>query len=133
MRFRRSIVGFLAVLLLVCAFHSTTVNAEDCMPMYVTASTCKISLVFNNNSATCILSVTGKNGTTSISGKLKLYDATDKKTVKLWTISKLGVSYSGSKTAAVKPGHTYKLRFTGKVFDAGGTGESISAKVKKVN
>lgn len=133
MKLRRIRAGILAMFLLICVFHNTTVNAADCIPMYLNMSKCSVILSCSNNTATCAVHIMGKDGTTSISGKLKLYDATDKKTVKLWTISKLGASYSGSKTAAVKPGHTYKLRFTGKVFDAGGTGESISAKVKKVN
>ena len=133
MRMKRTIAGLLATFLMVCIVQCVPVKAADCMPMYLETSTCSVSLVFHNNTATCTLYVVGKNGTASISGKLKLYDVTTSQSVKTWSISKSGTTYSGSKTATVQSGHTYRLKFTGKVVDGSGNSESITKKVKKAN
>ena len=130
---KRKIAGLLVAFLRVCMAWCVPVKAADYMPMYLETSTCSVSLTFNNNTATCMLRVTGKNGATSISGKLKLYDVTTSQSVKTWSISKSGSTYTGSKAAAVQPGHTYRLKFTGKVVDASGNSESITKKVKKAN
>ncbi|MCI8489151.1 MAG: hypothetical protein HFJ04_02685 [Lachnospiraceae bacterium] len=103
-------------------------------PMYVQSNKCYTYLSFQATAATCRLNVTGKKDTTSISGKLKLYDSTAAKTVKRWNISKTGAVYSVSKTATVKKGHKYKLSFSGQIYRNGSKyGEAISASTIKKN
>lgn len=133
MKLKRVTACFLIMILFIYAARCMTVEASDCMPMYLNTSKCYVLLSFNNNKATCVLAITGKEDTVSISGKLKLYDVTSRKAVKTWSVSKSGASYSGNKTAVVKSGHVYRLKFTGNVFDSAGQAESISAKVKKTN
>ncbi len=133
MRGKRGVIKILVVLFMVCMVQSVSIKAADCMPMYVSTSTCSVMLTFNSNTAKCSAIVTGRDGTTSISGTLKLYDVTESKTVKKWSVSKLGAFCSASKTATVKSGHTYRLKFTGKVLDRNGNSESITKKVKKTN
>lgn len=132
-RTKNRITGFLAAILLVCAVFGTSVSASDISLMYEDSNQCSINLLFSNNMATCSVYVAGKNGTSSISGKLKLYDVTAKKSVKTWPVYKLAASYRGSKTTAVKTGHKYKLTFTGKVYNTKRKSESISRTVTKTN
>lgn len=133
MRLKRVMSGLLVMILLVCTAQCMKVRASDCMPMYLNISKCNVSLSFNNNKATCTVIISGKKDTANISGKLKLYDVTSSRIVKTWSVSKSGTLYSGSRTADVKSGHIYRLKFTGKVSDSKGNSESISAKVKKTN
>lgn len=102
--------------------------------MYIQSNRCRVNLRFSGTKANCTLTVTGKKGTTKISGTLKLYDSTSLKTVKSWSISKIGSAYSGTKTATVKKGHRYKLSFSGKVYaDDSKYGESVSSSTSKKN
>lgn len=96
--------------------NSSTGRGEYRFPMYVQSNRCFVALSFRGTTANCILTVTGKKGSSKISGLLMLYDSTTGKTVKNWTISKNGPVYSGSKTATAKKGHLYKLSFSGKVY-----------------
>lgn len=131
--YKRKFVGMLLVTMAICCFQSVPTKAAIISPLYVATSRCIVRLSFNDKSATCTSMVTGKQGTTSISGTLKLYDETAKKSVKSWTISKTGSSYTGSKTATVKAGHKYKLSFSGKAYDKNGKSESVSASTTKKN
>lgn len=117
---------FLAISLLVCVLSGISARAADISPMYLETNNCTVNLSISNNSATCFVYVKGKDGTSSISGKIKLYDVTAGKSVKTWSIYQASSSYQGSKTAAVKSGHKYKLTFTGKVYDSKGKSESLS-------
>ena len=119
-----------------CFSQPNLVQAQGNMVsiMSVQGSSCYTKLYFNRNIANCTLSVTGKKGTSSISGTLKLYDSTTGKTVQSWSISKSGSVYSGTKTATVKKGHSYQLSFSGKVYGKYAKyGESVSASTSKKN
>lgn len=122
----------LAMAILVC-FEGTVIRAMEVTPRYVSSSNATVTLSFNDNTAICMLTVSGKSGTSKITGTLKLYDVTAGATAKKWTISKNGSIYSGSKTAVVTSGHKYRLKFTGKVYDAAGVAENVTAKVVKTN
>lgn len=129
----KKIAGLMLVFAMLIGFNNMTVRASEVSLYYVNASNCTVSLKFSSNTAACSLYIKGKSGTSSISGKLKLYDVTTGKTVKNWTISKTGSLYSGSKSKAVTAGHKYRLSFTGKVYDKNNVAESVSAKVTKKN
>ena len=102
--------------------------------MSVQSNRSTVRLFFSGNKANCVLTVKGRNGASSISGTLKLYDSTTGKTVQTWPISKTGSAYSGTKTATVKKGHSYKLSFSGKVYGKNAKyGESVSASASKRN
>lgn len=102
--------------------------------MSVQSNRSTVKLTFNRNTAICQLVVKGRNDTSSISGTLKLYDSTTGKTVQTWSISKAGTAYSGTKTATVKKGHSYKLSFSGKVYGKNAkNGESVSSSISKKN
>lgn len=119
-----------------CFAQPDLVQAQENMVsiMSVQSSNCYAKLYFKRNTANCTLTVTGKRGTSSISGTLKLYDSTTGKTVQTWSISKTGSAYSGTKTATVKKGHSYKLSFSGKVYGKNAKyGESVSASTSKRN
>lgn len=127
------ILATLAVILVYCLLSFVPVKAADYSIMYVKTSSCSTYLTLQGSVATCTTIITGKKGTTSISGTLKLYDVTAKKSVKSWTISKTGSMYSGSKTATIKSGHKYKLSFSGKVYNKNGSSETVSSSVTKKN
>lgn len=129
----KKIIGLMLVFAMLLGFESMAVRASEVSLCYVNTSACTVRLSYDNNVAKCTLTVTGKSGTSSISGKLKLYDVTASKTVKTWTISKSGSLYSGSKTTTVTAGHKYRLSFSGKVYDKNSIAESVSAKVTKTN
>lgn len=132
-RKRRKIAGIVMLVLILCYCQSVSAKIADIMPQYVQTSSCSVSISINGVTANCLLNIQGKDGTTKISGTLKLYDVTDKKSVKSWSISKRGSYYSGLKTASVKSGHKYKLSFSGKVYDSKENGESVSATKTKQN
>lgn len=73
---RRRVKGFLAVSLLVCVIFGISVKAAGISPMLLENNQCTLYLSISNNSAACSVYVKGKSGTSSISGKLKLYDVT---------------------------------------------------------
>ena len=117
-----------------CFSQPDLVQAQENMVsiMSVQSNRSTVKLTVYRNTANCQLIVKGRNGTSSISGTLKLYDSTAGKTVKTWSISKSGSVYSGTKTAAVKKGHSYKLSFSGKVYGKNAKyGESVSASTSK--
>ncbi|RKJ67413.1 hypothetical protein [Roseburia sp. 1XD42-69] len=130
---------FLCLMMLgavLCFSQPNLVQAQENMVsiMSVQNNRCMLNLSFNSKTASCQLVVKGRNGTSSISGTLKLYDSTEGKTVKTWSISKSGSVYSGTKTAAVKKGHSYKLSFSGKVYGKNAKyGESVSASASRKN
>lgn len=103
-------------------------QTESVSPMYVQSSRCRTYLNFNSRTANCKVVIKGINGTTKISGLLKLYDNTAGRQVASWAISESKAYYSGTKTAAVKKGHSYKLSFSGKMYGKNNkSGESISS------
>lgn len=132
-RKKRKIAGIVMLVLILCYCQSISAKMTEIAPQYVNTSSCSISMAINGVMANCLLNVKGKDGTTKISGTLKLYDVTDKKSIKRWPISINGTYYSGLKTATVKSGHKYKLSFSGKVYDSKNKGESISATKTKQN
>ncbi len=121
--------------MLCCVQPNPAQAKEDTVsPMYVQSNRCFVTLSFRETNANCTLTVTGKKGSSKISGLLMLYDSTTGKTVKNWTISKNGSVYSGSKTATAKKGHLYKLSFSGKVYGRNSkNGESVSSSTSKKN
>lgn len=127
------IMGLMLVFTVLVGVESTAVHASEVSLYYVNASSCMVRLSYNNNTAKCTVSVTGKSGTSSISGTLALYDVTDGKSVKKWTISKNGSLYSSSKSKKVTVGHKYRLKFTGNVYDKNNVAESVTASVTKKN
>ncbi len=103
-------------------------QTESVSPMYVQSSRCQMRLDFNGRTAKCQVFVRGIDGTTKISGLMKLYDNTAGRQVASWAISESKAYYSGTKTATVKKGHSYKLSFSGKVYGKNNkSGESISS------
>lgn len=119
-----------------CFAQPNLVQAQENMVslMSVQSNRSTVRLFFSGNKANCVLTVKGRNGASSISGTLKLYDSTTGKTVQTWPISKTGSAYSGTKTATVKKGHSYKLSFSGKVYGKNAKyGESVSASASKRN
>lgn len=121
---------------ILCYVQPSIVQANESMIslMYVQDNRCHTNLGFNGATANCTLTVNGKKGTSSISGLLKLYDITSKKTVSSWSISTTGSVYRETKTATVKKGHSYKLSFSGKVYGKNNKyGESVSSSTRKKN
>lgn len=107
---------------------------ESISPMYVQGNRCWTYLNFSGTTANCQVVIQGKSGTTKISGLLKLYDNTAGKQVASWTVSESRSYYSGTKTATVKKGHSYKLSFSGKVYGKNSpSGESVSSSVSGKN
>lgn len=119
----KKIIGVIVMCVMLVGFESTAVHASEVSLYYVNASSCMVRLSYNNNTAKCTVSVTGKSGTSSISGTLELYDVTDGKSIKKWTISKTGSLYSSSKSKKVTVGHKYRLKFTGNVYDKNNVAE----------
>ncbi len=119
-----------------CYVQPSIVQAKESMIslMYAQSNRCLTNLGFSGTTANCTLTVSGKKGTSSISGLLKLYDITSKKTVSSWSISTTGSVYRGTKTSTVKKGHSYKLSFSGKVYGKNNKyGESVSSTTRKKN
>lgn len=109
-------------------------QTENVSPMYVQSSICRTRLNFSGTKASCKVVIKGINGTTKISGLLKLYDNTAGRQVASWAISESKSYYSGTKTATVKKGHSYKLSFSGKVYGKNDkSGESISSSTSGKN
>lgn len=129
----KKIIGLMLMFAMLVGFECTVVRASEASLYYVNTSNCIVRLSYDNNTAKCTLSVTGKSGTSRISGTLELYDLTDGKSVKKWTISKIDSLYSGSKSKKVTAGHRYRLKFTGKVYNKNNVAESVSASVTKKN
>ena len=73
----KKIIWVLMVCVILVGVESTAVHASEVSLYYVNASSCMVRLSYNNNTAKCTVSVTGKSGTSSISGTLELYDVTD--------------------------------------------------------
>lgn len=75
--------------MMLCYVHPNTAQAKESMVslMYVQNNRCLTDLRFSGTTANCTLTVSGKKDTSSISGTLKLYDITSKKTVSSWSIS----------------------------------------------
>lgn len=92
-----------------------------------------VVLTFSQNKAKCSVLITGKSGTSKISGTLKLYDEAAKKTTQAWSVSKNGDVYSESFTVTVLSGHKYTLSFKGTVYNASHVGESITRSTTKTN
>lgn len=107
---------------------------ESVSPMYVQCSVCRSALSFSGTTASCRISITGKSGTTKISGLIKLYDNTAGAQVDSWTVSTSNSYYCGTKTATVKKGHSYTLSFSGKVYGKNSpSGESVSTSTSAKN
>lgn len=122
--------------IMLCYMQPNIAQAKDNMSsvMLVQGNRCITVLNFNGTTANCTLTINGKKGTSSISGLLKLYDITSKKTVSSWSISTTGSVYRGTKTATVKKSHSYKLSFSGKVYGRKSkNGESVSSSISKKN
>lgn len=103
-------------------------QTESVSPMYLQSSICRTRLNLSGTKANCKVVIKGIDGTTKISGLLKLYDNTAGRQVASWAISESKAYYSGTKTATVKKGHSYKLSFSGKVYGKNNkSGESISS------
>ena len=85
------IMGLMLVFTVLIGVESTAVHASEVSLYYVNASSCMVRLSYNNNTAKCTVSVTGKSGTSSISGTLELYDVTDGKFVKNGLFLKLAL------------------------------------------
>lgn len=121
---------------MLCYMQPNIAQAKESMVslMYVQNNRCLTDLRFSGTTANCTLTVSGKKDTSSISGTLKLYDITSRKTVSSWSISTTGSVYRGTKTATVKKGHSYKLSFSGKVYEKNSkAGETISSSTRKKN
>ncbi len=109
-------------------------QTENVSPMYVQSNRCQMCLDFSGRTAKCQALIRGKRGTTKISGLLKLYDNTAGRQVASWAVSESSSYYSGTKTATVKKGHSYKLSFSGKVYGKNDkSGESISSSTSGKN
>lgn len=119
----KKIIWVIMVCVILVGCESAAVCASEVSLYYVNSSSCMVRLSYNNNTAKCTVSVTGKSGTSSISGTLELYDVTDRKSVKKWTISKNGSLYSSSKSKKVTVGHKYRLKFTGNIYDKNNVAE----------
>lgn len=118
---------------LACA-EEMEMQTESVSPMYVQSSTCRTYLSLNGRTANCKVAIQGKRGTIKISGLLKLYDNTAGKQVTSWAVSESSSCYSGTQTATVKKGHSYKLSFSGKVYGKNNkSGESISSSTSGKN
>ncbi len=129
-------ICLLLLAIMLCYVQPNIVQAKENMIslMYIQSNRCLTNLGFSGTTANCSLTVNGKKGTSSISGLLKLYDITSKKTVSSWSISTTGSVYRGTKTATVKKGHSYKLSFSGKVYGKDNkNGESVSSSTRKKN
>ncbi len=109
-------------------------QTESVSPMYVQSNRCRTYLNFSGRTVNCKVVIKGKNGTTKISGLLKLYDNTACRQVASWAVSESKSYYSGAKTATVKKGHSYKLSFSGKVYGKNNkSGEAISSSTSGKN
>lgn len=114
--------------------HVREIQVESISPMYVQGNRCRVRLDFSGTTANCNVSIRGKNGTTKISGLLKLYDNTAGTQVASWTVSESSSYYGGTKSVTVKKGHSYKLSFSGKVYGKNSpSGESISSSTSGKN
>lgn len=119
--------------MLVVVFQSVPVQAMEISPRYVNTSKASVLLEYSSNTASCMVNITGKSGTSKISGILKLYDETDKKNVTSWAIESDSYICTASKKATVKSGHEYTLSFSGTVYNASNVGEAISTTTTKKN
>lgn len=118
---------------LACA-EEMEMQTESVSPMYLQSSICRTRLNLSGTKANCKVVIKGIDGTTKISGLLKLYDNTAGRQVASWAISESKAYYSGTKTATVKKGHSYKLSFSGKVYGKNNkSGESISSSTSGKN
>lgn len=108
-------------------------NSNMLMPCYESGKTVSAVMVFSDNKASCSVTVIGESDTSKITGTIKLYDETSKKTVKTWSVNCEGAVYSTNKSADVTANHKYTLSFSGKVYDANGNAESISTSTTKKN
>jgi len=126
MNLRRSFKALvLVVALCVLTTAGVTAQASEINMRYVSTNKVFMELSFENNQASCAVSVFGKSGTEKITGTVKLYDDTSRKTVKSWSVSKEGSIASSSKTVSVTSGHSYTLSFSGYVYDEDGDAEYV--------
>lgn len=104
---------------------------EGIMPLWDNTDEAYLALSFNGNTANCTLNVRGYSWTTKIKANVWLYrddgDGTWT-TVRSWTNMVVYRDYydlSGSYSPVYK-GETYKLYFSGQVYAADGTYDSLS-------
>lgn len=130
---RKRIISSICLLMLLVTMQTCLIGAAEVSPRYVSTTKVNVSLQISNNTVTCNSYVYAENGTSKITGTIRLYDDTTRAYVASWNVDQAGSYYSSSHTVAVKSGHQYTLSFTGTVFDAGGTGERVAASTTKNN
>lgn len=113
--------------------HSSSIYARELIPRYANSSEATVTLQCAGSTATCMITIKGKTGTSKISGTMKLYDETGKKSVASWAVRNSSSTYVGSKKATIQTGHKYTLSFSGTVYDANAKGEHLEASITKKN
>lgn len=104
--------------------------ADEAQPRYSNSNTSTISLNFNSGKATCIGSINGRTGTTSITNCNVTLKNSSGLVVASWNnLSSNSSTLNFSKSTSVSRG-TYTLSFTAKV-NVNGTSENISNSVTK--
>ena len=126
----KRIAGFLCLVMVLVGIQTCLVGAK---PRYVQGSRASTTLQIASNTATCIVKVVGKDGTSKITGTIRLYDDTTNTYVGTWNVNITQPVYVESKSASVKSGHQYTLSFVGNVYNANGVGERIASSTTKVN
>lgn len=130
-KIKRSLCAFLMTMILALNIASVA-NAAEIMPLWENTQTVQTVLSFNDSGqAVCSVYISGKSGTSKITGTMTLKDLTADTTAGSWPFSSTSSICSVTKYANATTGHTYELSVTAYVYNSAGVAEHVSGSVTK--
>ncbi len=131
-KFRKCIGTLLLAAILICSLPLVS-YAAGITPYWDNTNMLQVGLNFSDNEAACTLYISGKSGTSRITGSLSLKDDTTGKRIGFWSFDTKNSYYTTTKYKDVVSGHTYTLSFGGYVYNASNVKEYVDISLSKEN
>ncbi len=114
-----------ALTLALALIFSLSMSALAATPRWVNTDSCKVQLSFSGSTANCNVTITGKPGTSKITGTVTLKKS-DGTSVKSWIKTVNDEQFSAFETALNCAPGDYVLTVSATVYNKNGVGEMVS-------
>lgn len=131
-KFKRCIVSLVLMAVLICNLPSVA-HASGISPLWDNTDMVETAISFKNNVAACSVYISGKPGTSRITGSMTLMDTTLNTRAGFWTFNTSNRFYDAEEYCNVVKGHSYKLSVLAYVYNAEGVKESVTGSISDTN
>lgn len=129
---KRYLAAFVLLAILICSLPSVS-HASGISPLWDNTDLVQTAISFKNNVAACSVYISGKPGTSRITGSMTLMDTTLNTRAGFWTFDTTNRIYDTEEYCNVVKGHSYRLSVAAYVYNSEGVKESVTGSISDKN